>query len=53
MRAQMLRRLDRSVEAMDEDRIAAELTSNPAELSLLHRRIEDATFITVGRLRKL
>jgi predicted RNA polymerase sigma factor len=51
-RAQMLHRLERSAEAMNEDRIAAELTSNPAELSLLHRRIEDATFISVGRGRK-
>ncbi len=52
-RAQMLRGLERSEEAREEDRIAAELTSNPAELSLLHSRIEDAALIMGGRIRKL
>jgi predicted RNA polymerase sigma factor len=41
-RAQMLRALGRTAEAADEDRRAAGLTSNPAELSLLRRRIEGA-----------
>jgi RNA polymerase sigma-70 factor (ECF subfamily) len=38
-RAQALRALGRAGEAAREDRLAAELTSNPAELSLLRRRI--------------
>jgi predicted RNA polymerase sigma factor len=48
-RAQMLRRVGRGAEAAQEDRMASELTSNPAELSLLQRRIEEATFIADGR----
>jgi RNA polymerase sigma factor (sigma-70 family) len=42
-RAQMLRALGRAAEAADEDRQASQLTSNPAELRLLHRRLEDST----------
>lgn len=42
-RAQMLRALGRTGEAADEDRQASQLTSNPAELTLLQRRIEGAT----------
>jgi RNA polymerase sigma-70 factor (ECF subfamily) len=42
-RAQVLRELGRPGEAADEDRQAARLTSNPAELQLLQRRIEGAT----------
>jgi len=38
-RAQMLRELGRLVEAAQEDRAASRLTSNPAELQLLERRI--------------
>ena len=47
-RAQMLRRVGRNIEAADEDRLASELTSNPAELSLLQHRIEDAMFVADG-----
>ena len=47
-RAQMLRGMGRSSEAAGEDRLASKLTSNPAELSLLQRRIEDETFIKDG-----
>src|SRR5499427_2344129 len=47
-RAQMLRGMGRSSEAAAEDRLASKLTSNPAELSLLQRRIEDETFIKDG-----
>jgi RNA polymerase sigma factor (sigma-70 family) len=39
-RAQVLRALGRPSEAADEDRQAAQLTTNPAELNLLHRRID-------------
>ncbi len=39
-RAQMLRALGRTAEAAGEDRQASQLTSNPAELNLLQRRIE-------------
>jgi len=39
-RAQMLRALGRGAEAAEEDRQASRLTANPAELSLLQRRIE-------------
>ena len=42
-RAQMLRAVGRLGEAADEDRQASELTSNPAELNLLQRRIEGST----------
>jgi RNA polymerase sigma-70 factor (ECF subfamily) len=42
-RAQMLRALGRTGEAADEDRQASRLTSNPAELNLLQRRIEGAS----------
>jgi len=35
----MLRELGRLVEAAQEDRAASRLTSNPAELQLLERRI--------------
>jgi RNA polymerase sigma-70 factor (ECF subfamily) len=41
-RAQMLRELGRTGDAADEDRQASRLTSNPAELHLLQRRIERA-----------
>jgi len=47
-RAQMLRGMGRSSEAAAEDRLASKLTSNPAELSLLQRRIEDETFVKDG-----
>jgi predicted RNA polymerase sigma factor len=50
-RAQMLRRLGRSTEAAREDRVAVELTSNPAERSLLRRRIDDALVVLDGRAR--
>jgi RNA polymerase sigma factor (sigma-70 family) len=46
-RAQMLRALGRAAEAADEDRQASQLTSNPAELRLLHRRLEDSTVMTL------
>jgi RNA polymerase sigma-70 factor (ECF subfamily) len=42
-RAQMLRAVGRLGEAADEDRQASQLTSNPAELNLLQRRIEGST----------
>ena len=48
-RAQMLRRLGRSAEAAREDRVAVELTSNPAERSLLRRRIDEALVVLDGR----
>lgn len=48
-RAQMLRRLGRSAEAAREDRVAVELTSNPAERSLLRRRIDEALVLLDGR----
>ena len=48
-RAQMLRRLGRSAEAAREDRVAVELTSNPAERSLLRRRIDEALVVLNGR----
>ena len=51
-RAQMLRCMGRSSEAANEDRLASKLTSNPAELSLLQRRIEDETFIKDGHGRQ-
>ena len=41
-RAQMLRELGRAAEAAQEDWAASRLTSNPAELQLLQRRIESA-----------
>jgi RNA polymerase sigma-70 factor (ECF subfamily) len=41
-RAQMLRALGRGAAAADEDRRAARLTGNPAELRLLRHRIDDA-----------
>jgi RNA polymerase sigma-70 factor (ECF subfamily) len=41
-RAQMLRALGRDAEAADEDRLASGLTSNPAELHLLQRRVANA-----------
>jgi RNA polymerase sigma factor (sigma-70 family) len=44
-RAQFLRALGRTREAADEDRRAAQLTTNPAELNLLQRRI-DRTAVT-------
>lgn len=47
-RAQMLRRLGRSADAAREDRTAVELTSNPAERSLLRRRIDDALVVLDG-----
>jgi RNA polymerase sigma-70 factor (ECF subfamily) len=47
-RAQMLRALGRTAEAADEDRQAAQLTSNPAELRLLRRRIDTLTGFDVG-----
>ena len=50
-RAQMLRRLGRSAEAAQEDRAAVELTSNPAERSLLRRRIDDALIVLDGHAR--
>jgi RNA polymerase sigma-70 factor (ECF subfamily) len=50
-RAQMLRRLGRSAEAAQEDRAAMELTSNPAERSLLRRRIDDALIVLDGHRR--
>jgi RNA polymerase sigma factor (sigma-70 family) len=46
-RAQMLRALGRAAEAADEDRQAAALTSNPAELRLLQRRLEDSTVMAL------
>jgi RNA polymerase sigma factor (sigma-70 family) len=39
-RAEVLRALGQTGEAANEDRRASELTSNPAELNLLHRRLE-------------
>jgi predicted RNA polymerase sigma factor len=39
-RAEVLRALGQTGEAANEDRRAPELTSNPAELNLLHRRLE-------------
>ena len=50
-RAQMLRRVGRSAEAAREDRTAVELTSNPAERSLLRRRIDDAVVVLDGHRR--
>jgi RNA polymerase sigma-70 factor (ECF subfamily) len=41
-RAQMLRELGRPAEAVQADRAASRLTSNPAELQLLERRIGSA-----------
>lgn len=41
-RAQMLRAVGRTGEAAGEDRLASRLTSNPAELNLLQRRMEGA-----------
>jgi RNA polymerase sigma-70 factor (ECF subfamily) len=41
-KAQLLRALDRTAEAAAEDRLAWRLTSNPAELRLLQRKIDDA-----------
>ena len=48
-RAQLLRTLHRAAEAADEDRRASQLTSNPAELHLLQRRIECSTVIALDR----
>jgi predicted RNA polymerase sigma factor len=41
-RAQVLRALGRTGEAANEDRQASRLTSNPAELNLLHRRLDES-----------
>jgi RNA polymerase sigma-70 factor (ECF subfamily) len=46
-RAQMLRALSRGGEAADEDRRASQLTSNPAELHLLQRRIAGSTVMAL------
>jgi RNA polymerase sigma-70 factor (ECF subfamily) len=46
-RAQMLRALGRDAEAADEDRLALRLTSNPAELHLLQRRVADAAVMAL------
>ena len=48
-RAQLLRALHRTEEAAGEDRRAAQLTSNPAELQLLRHRIEGSTVIALDR----
>ena len=42
-RAQVLRALERTDEATEEDRRATQLTDNPAELRLLRRRIDRAS----------
>jgi RNA polymerase sigma-70 factor (ECF subfamily) len=39
-RAELLRDLERNAEALEENRIAMRLTRNPAELHLLHERLE-------------
>lgn len=46
-RAEVLRALGRTGEAADEDRVASRLTTNPAELNLLYRRLADATMLAL------
>ena len=42
-RAELLRAIDRPEEARDADRLALELTANPAEQAVLQRRVEWGT----------
>jgi predicted RNA polymerase sigma factor len=46
-RAQILRTLGRSREAADEDRRASRLTTNPAELSLLEKRMDRSALVAL------